>query len=145
MNGDLQQPEFLIFDTLGWKPNPFLLSKIREEYEHSRNNSEAVVEGLAGTARVITSAAAIMVCVFAAFVLGNRQLKLMGLGLATAIFIDATIVRIVLVPATMELLGERNWWFPKWLDRLIPNVNIEGRRDSDRPIGDLSVPSAAGK
>ena len=117
----------------------FLLSKIKEEYDHRRDNSTAVVEGLASTARVITSAAAIMVCVFAFFVLGNRQLKLMGLGLATAIFVDATLVRIVLVPATMELLGDRNWWFPKWLDRVIPNLNIEGRRT------DQAIPTAAGK
>ncbi len=105
----------------------FLLSKIREEYDHRHDNSVAVVEGLASTARVITAAAAIMVCVFAAFALGdNRAIKLMGVGLATAVFIDATIVRVVLVPATMELLGDKNWWFPKWLDRIVPRLNVEG-------------------
>ena len=104
----------------------FLLSKIREEYDHRKDNAAAVVEGLASTARVITAAAAIMVCVFLGFVLGNRQIKLMGLGLATAVFIDATIVRIILVPATMELLGDRNWWFPRWLDRVVPRLNVEG-------------------
>jgi RND superfamily putative drug exporter len=76
---------------------------------------------------VITAAAAIMVCVFAAFVLGDdRALKLFGLGMAVAVFLDATIVRMLLVPATMELLGDRNWWIPKWLDRILPRVNVEG-------------------
>jgi RND superfamily putative drug exporter len=68
-----------------------------------------------------------MVCVFAAFVLGyDRQLKLFGLGLATAVAIDATIIRMVLVPATMELLGDRNWWMPKWLERIVPRIDVEG-------------------
>ena len=111
----------------------FLLSRIREHYDHSHNNSEAVVEGLASTARVITAAAAIMVCVFLGFVLGERPIKMMGIGLAAAVFIDATVVRIVMVPATMELLGDRNWWFPKWLDRIIPKLNVEG----DAPIAEL--------
>ena len=104
----------------------FLLSRIREFYDHGHDNGSAVVEGLASTARVITAAAAIMVCVFLGFALGDRAIKVMGIGLATAVFIDATIVRIVLVPATMELLGDRNWWFPKWLDKLIPKLNVEG-------------------
>src|SRR5205085_2132085 len=78
------------------------------------------------TARVITAAAAIMIAVFISFVLGDvRVLKLLGLGLATAIFIDATIVRMVLVPATMELLGKANWWIPRWLDRLVPRISVE--------------------
>jgi RND superfamily putative drug exporter len=82
---------------------------------------------VAATARVITAAALIMVCVFGAFVLGDdRQLKLFGLGMAVAVFLDATIVRMVLVPATMELLGARNWWMPSWLDRLLPQINVEG-------------------
>ena len=82
--------------------------------------------GLAGTARVITAAALIMVCVFASFVLSDmRPLKLIGLGLAVAVAIDATLVRIMLVPATMELLGRANWWLPRWLDRLLPNVNVD--------------------
>jgi RND superfamily putative drug exporter len=83
----------------------FLLSRIKEEYDHTGNNAEAVANGLAATARVITAAALIMVSVFAAFVLGDdRQMKLFGLGMAVAVFIDATIVRMVLVPATMEML-----------------------------------------
>ena len=104
----------------------FLLSRVKEEYDRTGNNAEAVADGLATTARVITAAALIMVCVFSAFVLGyDRQLKLFGLGLATAVFIDATIVRLVLVPATMELLGDRNWWIPAWLDRILPRVHLE--------------------
>ena len=106
----------------------FLLSRIREEYVRTRDNGLAVANGLASTARVITAAAAIMVTLFMVFVLGfdERAIKLFGFGLAFAIFIDATIVRMVLVPATMELLGEANWWLPKWLKRSLPRINIEG-------------------
>jgi RND superfamily putative drug exporter len=106
----------------------FLLSRIREEYLASRDNALAVANGLATTARVITAAAAIMISVFLAFVImiDERSVKLFAVGLAAAIFVDATIVRMVLVPATMELLGEANWWFPKWLDRLVPRISVEG-------------------
>jgi RND superfamily putative drug exporter len=108
----------------------FLLSRVREEYLVSGDNATAVADGLAATARVITAAAAIMIAVFMSFVLGDlRVLKLLGLGLATAIFIDATIVRMVLVPATMELLGKANWWLPKWLDRILPRISIEAPPD----------------
>jgi RND superfamily putative drug exporter len=104
----------------------FLLSRVREEYLVSGDNATAVADGLAATARVITAAAAIMIAVFMSFVLGDlRVLKLLGLGLATAILIDASVVRMVLVPATMELLGKANWWLPKWLDRLVPRISIE--------------------
>jgi RND superfamily putative drug exporter len=104
----------------------FLLSRVREEYLVTGDNATAVADGLAATARVITAAAAIMIAVFLSFVLGDlRVLKLMGLGLATAIFVDATIVRMVLVPATMELLGNANWWLPRWLDRLVPRISVE--------------------
>jgi RND superfamily putative drug exporter len=106
----------------------FLLSRIREEYIRLRDNKLAVVNGLVATARVITAAAAIMVTLFLTFVFGfeEREIKLFGLGLAVAIFVDATIVRMVLVPATMELLGDLNWWIPRWLDRILPRFNIEG-------------------
>jgi len=105
----------------------FLLSRMKEEYDRTGDNATAVADGLAVTARVITAAALIMVCVFAAFVLGDeRSLKLFGLGLAVAVLVDATIVRMVLVPATMELLGDRNWWLPKWLDRILPRIDVEG-------------------
>jgi putative drug exporter of the RND superfamily len=107
----------------------FLLSRIREEYDRTGNNATAVADGLALTARVITAAALIMFFVFGSFVLGPEvALKLMGLGLAIAVLIDATIVRMVLVPATMALLDRANWWLPRWLDRLLPNVDVEGER-----------------
>ena len=106
----------------------FLLSRIKEEFNRTSDNTSAVADGVAATARVITAAALIMVCVFGAFVLGDdRQLKLFGLGMAVAVFLDATIVRMVLVPATMELLGARNWWMPAWLDRLLPKIDVEGK------------------
>ena len=105
----------------------FLLSRVREEYLQRGDNDVAVVEGLSATARVITSAALIMISVFAAFVLGEDPIiKMFGLGLATAVLIDATVVRIILVPATMKLLGHWNWWLPAWLDRRLPRLDIEG-------------------
>ncbi|HEX9506265.1 MAG TPA: MMPL family transporter [Acidimicrobiia bacterium] len=108
----------------------FLLSRVREEYDRTHDNALAVADGLAATARVITAAALIMVTVFASFVAGNDPtIKLFGFGLAAAIFIDATLVRMVLVPATMELLGDRNWWFPHWLDRIVPRVHVEPPSD----------------
>ena len=98
------------------------------------DNATAVADGLAKTARVITAAAAIMFCVFGSFVFGDvRVLKVFGLGLAVAVFIDATIVRMVLVPATMELLGDANWWFPKWLSWL-PTIHVEGHADDEAAI-----------
>ena len=111
----------------------FLLSRIKEEYDRTHDNATAVAHGLAKTARLITAAAAIMICVFGSFVLSDmRVLKLVGFGLAFAVFIDATVVRLVLVPATMELLGDRNWWFPKALEWL-PRVNVEGRHVELQP------------
>jgi len=105
----------------------FLLSRVREEYGRTHDNAVAVADGLAATARVITAAAAIMISVFLAFVLGDtRVIKLFGLGLASAIFIDATLVRMLLVPATMELLGDANWWLPRWLSRLLPDLDVDG-------------------
>jgi len=113
----------------------FLLSRMKEEFDRTGDNTTAVADGLAVTARVITAAALIMVCVFSAFVLGyDRQLKLFGLGMAVAVFVDATVVRMVLVPATMELLGARNWWLPKWIDRWLPHVNVEGSSAIDREL-----------
>ncbi len=106
----------------------FLLSRIREEYVRTKDNNYAVVEGLASTARVITAAAAIMCCVFFAFVFGDlRDIKLFGLGLGVAVLLDATVVRMVLVPSTMALLGDANWWFPSWLDRITPRLHVEGK------------------
>jgi RND superfamily putative drug exporter len=108
----------------------FLLSRIREEYDRTHDNATAVANGLAATARVITAAAAIMFFVFMSFVLGSdRSLKMFGFGLAMAVLLDATVVRLVLVPATMELLGDRNWWLPRWLDRILPVVHVEAEED----------------
>ena len=113
----------------------FLLSRIKEEYDRTGENATAVADGLAATARVITAAALIMVCVFSAFVLGDdRSIKLFGIGMAVAVLVDATVVRMVLVPATMELLGARNWWLPKWLDRILPHINVEGYFPDDEVV-----------
>jgi RND superfamily putative drug exporter len=120
----------------------FLLSRIREEYDRTGDNATAVADGLALTARVITAAALIMFCVFGSFVLGSEvALKLMGLGLAVAVLIDATVVRMVLVPATMELLGDWNWWLPKWLDRILPRVHVEGAHTLEEELAELEAES----
>ncbi len=118
---------FAILFGLSMDYEVFLLTQIREHYKATNDAKRAVVEGLANTGRVITSAAAIMVCVFTSFVLnGNPLVKEFGVGLAVAIAIDATIVRCLLVPAVMVLMGRRAWWLPAWMDRLIPHVSIEG-------------------
>jgi putative drug exporter of the RND superfamily len=105
----------------------FLVSRIYEEWHRRRDNREAVAHGLAATGRTITAAAAIMVLVFGAFVLGGeRIIKLFGIGLGGAVLIDAAIVRSVLVPAVMLMLGDRNWKLPAFLDHILPQVNIEG-------------------
>jgi RND superfamily putative drug exporter len=123
----------------------FLMSRIHEEWEHRKDATAAVTHGLALTGRVITAAAAIMVTVFLSFMLGDdRIIKLFGLGLASAIFIDAVIIRSVLVPAVMQLLGSRAWWFPAWLDRMLPRLHVEPAEE-DRPVtGDHpAVPAPA--
>lgn len=105
----------------------FLLSRVKEEYDRTGDAKNSVADGLAATAHVITAAAAIMIVVFGAFLLeDSRVLKLFGVGLAVAVLLDATLVRLLLVPATMELLGARNWWLPTWLDRILPRLNVEG-------------------
>jgi RND superfamily putative drug exporter len=117
---------FAILFGLSMDYEVFLLSRIREEYLRHGDTHRAVADGLAKTARVITAAAAIMVVVFLAFLTDNQVfLKLIGIGLATAIFVDATIVRMVLVPAVMQLLGSRNWWIPSWLERILPRLDLE--------------------
>jgi RND superfamily putative drug exporter len=118
---------FTILFGLSMDYEVFLLSRIREEWRRSGDNSMAVADGLAKTARVITAAAAIMICVFGSFVIGDplHVLKVFGLGLAVAILIDATLVRMVLVPSIMELLGRANWWMPPWLDRIVPHLGVE--------------------
>ena len=118
---------FAILFGLSMDYEVFLLTQMREHYRQSGDEKEAVIEGLANTGRVITSAAAIMVCVFTSFVLsGNPVVKEFGVGLAVAIAIDSTLVRCLLVPAVMVLLGKRAWWLPRWMDRVIPHVSIEG-------------------
>jgi putative drug exporter of the RND superfamily len=118
---------FAILFGLSMDYEVFLLSRVREEYLRSGDSHHSVVEGLTATARVITSAALIMISVFGAFVLTDDVIiKMFGVGLATAVLIDATIVRMVLVPSTMALLGGANWWLPAWLDRLLPHVDVEG-------------------
>jgi RND superfamily putative drug exporter len=105
----------------------FLLSRIREEYLRTGDNSESVARGLASTGRVITSAALIMVAVFAGFVADpSPSVKMLGLGLAVAVALDATVVRMVIVPSSMALLGRANWWLPRWLDRSLPRVGGAG-------------------
>ncbi|MER6158593.1 MMPL family transporter [Streptomyces sp. NPDC001868] len=122
---------FAILFGLSMDYEVFLLSRVREEYLRTGDNGTAIVEGVSRTARIITSAALIMVAVFLSFaVADDPSTKMFGLGLATAIFIDATVVRMVLVPATMTLLGRTNWWLPKWLDRMLPRGPV-GTDDTD--------------
>ena len=112
----------------------FLLSRVREEYLATGDNDRSVIHGISSTARVITSAALIMISVFLAFALGDDpSTKMFGIGLATAVFVDATIVRMVLVPATMKLMGDANWWIPGWLDRLLPAIDIDGEAGLPEP------------
>ncbi len=111
----------------------FLVARMREAWLRTHDNSSAIVSGLAGTARVISAAAAVMIAVFAAFIPSELIfLKVIGIGMAAAIFIDATIVRMLLVPAVMHLLGPANWWMPRSLSRLIPQLHVEGRPEVHR-------------
>jgi RND superfamily putative drug exporter len=112
----------------------FLVSRMREGWLRTHDNEQAILGGLAGTGRVITAAAAIMVAVFAAFIPSpDVVLKVIGVGMAAAIFIDATVVRLLLVPAVMHLLGKANWWMPAWLDRLLPELHVEGHPEDHLP------------
>ena len=131
---------FAILFGLSMDYEVFLLSRVREEYLVTGDNDSSVIHGIASTARVITSAALIMISVFLGFVLGDDPtIKMMGLGLATAIFVDATIVRVVLVPATMKLMGDANWWIPGWLDRILPTIDIEGEGGLPEPEMETSA------
>jgi RND superfamily putative drug exporter len=128
---------FAILFGLSMDYEMFLLSRIREDYVRTGDTGDAVAHGLSATARVIAAAAAIMVAVFLSFGLSSeRSTREFGLGLAIAVFIDATVVRLVLVPSTMELLGRWNWWWPSWLDRLVPRLNVEGARAPVAAEGD---------
>ena len=117
---------FAILFGLSMDYEVFLVSRIREEYLKHGDTRRAVADGLAKTARVITAAAAIMVVVFLAFLAApDAFLKLFGIGLASAIFLDATLVRMVLVPAVMQILGKANWWIPSWLEKILPTLDVE--------------------
>jgi RND superfamily putative drug exporter len=123
---------FAILFGLSMDYEVFLLSRVREEFVRTGDPVGSVADGLAATARVITAAAAIMVAVFGAFILeDNRIPQLFGVGLAVAVLLDATLVRRLLVPATMELLGDKNWWLPTWLDRILPRISVEGPPSDD--------------
>jgi RND superfamily putative drug exporter len=129
---------FAILFGLSMDYEVFLLSRIREEQAGTGDNAESVARGLAATGRVITSAALIMVAVFLGFVANpSPAVKMFGLGLATAIALDATIVRMLVVPASMALMGRANWWLPRWLDRLLPQLTAKGAgRHHDAPAPD---------
>jgi RND superfamily putative drug exporter len=127
---------FAILFGLSMDYEVFLLTQIREAHHRLRDNRASIVAGLASSGRVITSAALIMVAVFSSFVLnGDPVVKQFGVGLAFAVAIDATVVRCLLVPATMVLFGRSNWWFPGWLDRIVPKVDIEGNEYFEKPQG----------
>jgi putative drug exporter of the RND superfamily len=118
---------FAILFGLSMDYEVFLMTHIKEAWERTGDNRQAVIDGVAHTGRVITSAALIMVSVFFAFVInGDPTVKQFGVGMGVAVAVDATIVRCLLVPAVMTLLGRSNWWFPSWLDRIVPNFSIEG-------------------
>ncbi|MGW3148978.1 MMPL family transporter [Streptomyces sp. NPDC001177] len=116
----------------------FLVTRMREAYVHGEKPSQAVVTGFKHGARVVTAAAVIMIAVFSGFIGSSESMiKMIGFGLAVAVFFDAFIVRMAIVPAVLALLGKKAWWLPKWLDRALPNVDVEGEglraRDDDRP------------
>jgi RND superfamily putative drug exporter len=120
---------FAILFGLSMDYEVFLLSRVREEYVRTGDSHRSVVDGLAATARVITSAALIMISVFAAFLLTpDVEVKMFAVGLTVAVLVDASVVRMVLVPATMALMGDANWWLPRWLDRILPHIDVEGAK-----------------
>jgi RND superfamily putative drug exporter len=124
---------FAILFGLSMDYEVFLVSRIHEEWLTRRDNRQAVTLGQAETGQVITAAAAIMVLVFASFVLGGQRIiKEFGIGLAGAVLLDALIVRTVLVPAVMHLFGRANWWLPGWMDRMLPRLHVEGSTETPR-------------
>jgi RND superfamily putative drug exporter len=131
---------FAILFGLSMDYEVFLVSQIEEHHNAGEDNKSAVVSGLVTSARVITAAALIMVFVFGSFVLnGDPTIKQFGIGLAVAVILDATVVRCLLVPALMVLVGERNWYMPRWLDRFVPHISIEGgeffdKQDEPEPV-----------
>jgi putative drug exporter of the RND superfamily len=134
---------FAILFGLSMDYEVFLLSRIREDYVRTRDPRGSVARGLAATSRVITAAALIMIAVFIAFVANPEPVtKMVGLGLAVAVLIDATVVRMLLVPALMVLMGKANWWLPGWLDRILPRVHVDGPEDRSGPGPDDTPPEA---
>ena len=132
---------FAILFGLSMDYQVFLVSRMHEEWIHTNDNDRAITIGQAETGGIITAAATIMICVFGGFLLGdNRVVKLIGMGLASAIFIDAFILRTVLVPALMHLFGRSNWYFPKWLDRVTPRLSIEPPEDPMAELDGLADP-----
>jgi RND superfamily putative drug exporter len=124
---------FAILFGLSMDYEVFILSRVREEYTKTGDNKAAVVEGITRTSRLITAAALIMISVFMAFVISNDPVvKMFGIGLAFAVLIDATIIRLILVPATMDLAGKANWWFPAWLEKIMPNIHFEDESAFDK-------------
>ena len=122
----------------------FLISRMRESWVRTRDNSRAILSGLAGTGRVITAAASIMIVVFAALIaLDDVTMKSFGIGMVAAILVDATIVRMLLVPAVMRLLGDSNWWLPRPLERWVPHLHVEGRPDAYLSARDAETPTPA--
>jgi RND superfamily putative drug exporter len=138
---------FTILFGLSMDYHVFILTRIKEARDHGMSSNEAVAQGISITSGTITSAAAIMVCVFAVFVtLPLTIIKQLGLGLAVAIFLDATVVRSILLPATMRLLGDWNWWLPRWLNWL-PHVTVEGElpeSDDEAAPSGVAVPALEG-
>jgi RND superfamily putative drug exporter len=131
---------FAIIFGLSMDYEVFLMSRIHEEWEHKKDATEAVTRGLALTGRVITAAAIIMVTVFGSFMLGEeRIIKLFGLGLASAVLLDALIIRSVLVPAVMQLFDTRAWWLPSWLDHILPRLHVEPAEEDPAPTGERTV------
>jgi RND superfamily putative drug exporter len=136
---------FAILFGLSMDYQVFLVSRIGEHWAETKDNTRSVIEGLATSARVITSAALIMVSVFSSFVLnGDPAVKQFGLGMAVAIAVDATIVRCLLVPAVMMLIGRANWWLPGWLDRILPRLGLEAE-DALPPLPDQTARPAPAK
>lgn len=135
---------FAILFGLSMDYEVFLLTRIHEEYLRTGDNSEAVRVGLAATGQTITAAAAIMIAVFGSFILGGQEIiKEFGLGLSTAILVDAVVVRSALVPSLMQMLGRANWWFPAWLDRLLPHLHVEAEDEDSGHLPALEPQAAA--
>ncbi len=140
---------FAILFGLSMDYEVFLVSQIEEHVHAGEDNTQSVVSGLVTSARVITAGAAIMVFVFGSFVLnGDPTIKQFGIGLAVAVILDATVVRCLLVPALMVMMGDHNWYMPRWLDRATPHLSIEGaeffeRRDREQAMPPDPVPVGA--